>query len=322
LEYRKICIVGPGAIGGMMAVLLARAGHEVSALARAPKAEAITNRGLTLLMGGETFDADIKASAEAADLGPQDLLIVTLKGNGLPAMAPHLARLCGPRTPMVFAMNGVPWWFFDGFGGKLAGFKLASLDPDGVLASTIDPARIVWGVITCSVGERDDGVIVHTATQNLILGRPSDDPAGLEDIAAVFRPGGYVTTISANIRREIWTKLLVNVIVNPMSTLTHGALGELIAEPLLEEAVRAVAGEMRALGLVLGLDAGPDRFERLKNSTVKTSMLQDLERGRPLEMDSIIEATVDIAGRAGIAMPQARMLLGLLRLRAKTAGLM
>ena len=322
MEYRKICIVGPGAIGGMMAVLMARAGHDVCALARPAKAEAINSRGLTLVLAGETLHADIKASSNAADLGPQDLVIVTLKANALPAVAPQLGALCGPETPIVFAMNGTPWWFFDSFGGRFAGTRLRSVDADGRIARAVDAARVVWGVITCSVGERDDGVIVHTASRTLILGRPSNVASGLEDIAAVFRPRGYATTVSTNIRQEIWTKLQVNITVNPMSALTHGALGELIAEPLLEEAMHAVAGEMRALGLALGLDPGPNRFDGLKNSTVKTSMLQDLERGRPLETHNIVEAVVEIAGLAGIPMPQTRMLLGLLRLRAKTAGLM
>lgn len=321
MTFRKVCIVGPGAIGGMMAVMLARAGVEVSTLARQAKAEAINARGINLLFAGERLNAKPKAAADPADLGPQDLIVVTLKSNALPAVAPKLAALCKPTTPIVFAMNGVPWWFFDGFGGKLAGTQLKSLDPDGALRRAIPDARIIWGVINCSVHELPDGTLEHTNAQHLSLGRPTDDPMGVEEVAAVFRPAGYKAVISPNIRQDLWIKLLINVTMNPISALTYGTVKEMFDEPLVAESIYAIAAETRALGLRLGLDAGPDRLDRMKNAPVKTSMLQDLERGRPLELPSIVEAVVEIAEHAGVPMPQTRTLLGLMRLRSKTAGL-
>ena len=327
MAFRNICIVGPGAIGGMMAVMLARAGFTVSTLGRAGKTEAIKARGLTLLLGGETFQARPNATASVDDLGPRDLIVVTLKSNALPSAARQLKALSNspkfnPATPMVFAMNGVPWWFFDDFGGPLAGTRLKSLDPDGALQAGVPEAAIVWGVINCSVHELPDGSLRHTNAQHLILGRPNDDPAGLDDIAEVFRAANYKTLVSSNIRQDLWIKLLVNVTVNPVSALTLATIKDMLAEPLVAEAIHAVAAEMRALGLALGLDAGPDRFDRMKDAVVKTSMLQDLERGRPLELESIVDAVVEIAERCAVPLPQTRQLAGLLRLRARTAGLL
>jgi len=321
LEFRKICIVGPGAIGGMMAVMLARAGYNVSTLARQAKTDAINARGLTLLKGGETLHAQVKAATSATALGPQDLVVVTLKTNALTSVAPQLPALCGPNTPIVFAINGLPWWFFEGFGGRLAGSKINAADPGEVIARNVPSARSVWGVITCSVAERSDGVIEHTSRQRLVLGRANNDVSGLEEIAGVFRAGGYETPISTNIRKEIWEKLMINITLNPVSALTTATVGEMVAEPLLEEGMAGVAEEMIALAEALGLEVGAVPFNTMRQSTVKTSMLQDLERGRATEIDSIIEGAVEIAQQAGVPMPRTRMLLGLMRLRSKTAGL-
>jgi len=321
MEYRKVCIVGPGAIGGMMAVMLSRAGVEVSALARKTKSDAINAKGINLLFNGEMLNARIKAAADPAALGPQDLLVVTLKSNALPAVAASLPALCTPTTPIVFAMNGVPWWFFDGFGGAAAGTPLQSLDADGALRRAIPSARVVWGVINNSVHENPDGSLEHTNAQHIALGRPNDDPAGLEEIADVFRPGGYKTVISPNIRKDLWIKLMINITMNPISALTYGTVKDLLEEPLVMEGVRAVAAEAQAVALKLGLDVPPAPLDKMRPAPVKTSMLQDLERGRPLELASIVEAVVEIAARIDVPMPQTRTLLGMMRLRSKTAGL-
>ena len=321
MEYRKVCIVGPGAIGGMMAVMLSRAGVEVTALARKSKADAINAKGINLLFNGEMLNARIQAAADPAALGPQDLLVVTLKSNALPAVAASLPALCKPTTPIVFAMNGVPWWFFDGFGGAAAGSPLKSLDADGSLSRAIPSARVIWGVINNSVHENPDGTLEHTNAQHLALGRPTDDPTGVEEVAEVFRLGGYKTVLSPNIRQDLWIKLMVNITLNPISALTYGTVKDVLEEPLIREGVVAVAAEARAVAEKLGLDTGPDRFDRMKAAPVKTSMLQDLERGRPLELASIVEAVVEIAERVAVPMPQTRMLLGMMRLRSKTAGL-
>ncbi len=321
MKYRKVCIVGPGAIGGMMAVMLKEAGAEVCALARPNKAAAINAKGLTLALKDRTLKAHFPAASDPMDLGRQDLVVVTLKSNALLPMAANIAALCGPDTPVVFVMNGVPWWFFDGFGGERAGRRLLSLDPDGLLAHTFPNARVVWSVVNCSVIERADGVIEHTRNQHLIFGRPDDAPRGLDEIAAVFQPAGYQTVVSPNIRNDIWAKLVVNVSGNPISALTEALLGEMYADPLVRECASGIADEARELGARLGLDRGVNPTDRMKDSPVRTSMLQDFERGRPLELAAIAEAIVEIGEAVGVPLPLTRAVLGLTRLRAATAGI-
>jgi len=320
MTYRKVCIVGPGAIGGMMAVMLKRAGVDVSAFARPAKAAAIAKDGLTLETGGARLTANFPVASDADALGPQDLVIVTLKSNAVSAVAPAIAALCGPATPIVFVMNGLPWWFFDGFGGPLAGRALTSLDPGGILRDTIPLHQTLWGVINCSVIERADGVIEHTRNEHLILGRPNDDPTGLDPIGDVFRRGGYEAVISPKIRNDLWAKLVVNVSANPVSALTGATLGQMYADPLVAACVAAIADEARALGERLGLAATANPVDRMKDSPVRTSMLQDFERGRPLELASIVEAVVEIGEAADMPMPQTRAILGMTRLRAALAG--
>lgn len=320
MNIRKICIVGPGAIGGMMAVLLKHAGAEISALARPAKAAAINTNGLTLKLADRTITERFPASADPKELGPQDLVVVTLKSNALLSAAPNIAALCGPQTDVVFAMNGLPWWFFDGFGGDLAGRQIKSIDPDGLLARTFSNDRVVWSVVNCSVIERADGVIEHTRAQQLILGRPDNSPRGLDAIAAVFQPANYTTVISPNIRKDVWAKLVVNVCGNPVSALTGALLGQMYDDPLVRECQESIAAEVRALGAKFGFETDPDPVRFQKGTLVRTSMLQDLERGRPLELGSIAAAAVEIGEAAGVPMPMTRAILGLTRLRAAVGG--
>lgn len=320
MTYRKICIVGPGAIGGMIAVLMKNSGADVSALARPTKAAAIEAKGLTLALADRMLTERMAASSDPHDLGLQDLVVVTLKGNALLSMADNITALCRPETPVVFIMNGLPWWFFDGFGGALAGMRIKAVDPDGVLARTFAVDRTVWGVINCSVIERADGVIEHTRNKHLILGHPNG-AAELDGIADVFRKAGYEVPITEHIREKIWAKLVVNVCGNPVSALTGALLQDMYDDPLVRECVSAIADEVRSLGAHLGLGEGASPIEAMKGSPVRSSMLQDLERGRPLELGPIAEAVVEIGVAAGVPMPQTRAILGLTRLRSATAGL-
>jgi 2-dehydropantoate 2-reductase len=321
MDDRKICIVGPGAIGGMMAVLLKNAGAGVSALARPVKAAAIRAKGLTLQLADRTLTERMPVSSDPQDLGPQDLVVVTLKSNALLSAAHDIAALCGPKTEVVFAMNGLPWWFFDGFGGALAGRRIKAIDPDGLLARTFPNDRSIWSVVNCSAIERADGVIEHTRAQQLILGRPDNDPRGLDAIAAVFQTANYTTTASPNIRNDVWAKLVVNVCGNPVSALTCALLGEMYDDPLVRECMEGIVAEVRSLGAKFGFETEPDPVRFQKGTRVRTSMLQDLDRGRPLELGSIIEAAVEIGEAAGHPMPLTRAIYGLTRLRAAVAGL-
>lgn len=320
MAFKSVCIVGPGAIGGMLAVLLLNGGYRVTALARPGRAAAIEQRGLTLYTGGEKYYRRPLVATRAEELGQQDLVIVTLKGGALRGLASEIAALCGPQTPVVFLMNGIPWWFFDGFGGALAGTRLQSLDPDGELAKLIPAHRIVWGVINCVVGEVD-GAIVHQSMQQIELGRPDGRMDGLEKIAKVFRDAGYKTDAFPQVRNNIWVKLQANVTMNPVSALTMSTLDKVLTDPFALELVIAIAQETRAVGTKLGLEVGQDPAERLraigpKLNASKTSMLYDAERGRPLELDSVMAALLEIGDRLGVPMPNTRAVYALARVRS------
>ncbi len=322
MAFQKVCIVGPGGIGGTIAAKLAHIGCDVSALARPRRADILNRNGITLNSGGEVIKAGIRAGVHGDELGPQDLVIVTVKSNMLEDIAAELPALCGPETPVVFAMNGAPWWFFDGFGGALQGTRLQSLDPNGVLARHIPLSRVVWGVVYFSATAHPDGTIDHTNANGLTLGRPSDDPAGLDLIADLLNCAGFNAQITGNIRREIWLKLAVNVAVNPAGALTLATITQMYHEPLLLEAMNHVLAEMREVGAKLGIDPGPLSLERWQHAKVRVSLLQDLEAGRPLEVSSVVDAAVEIADRAGVPVPHTRAFLGLLRLRGRIAGLL
>ncbi len=327
MALHKICIVGPGGIGGTIAARLAETslvetGIEVSALARPAKAEVLNKNGLRLNSLGRQINVPIRAASDPAALGPQDLVIVATKNSQLADIAKQLPPLCGPETPVIFAMNGAPWWFFDNFGGPLQGTRLQSLDPDGTLASAIPLNRVVWGVVYFSATGNPDGTILHNNANGLTFGRPNDDTVGLDVIADVFSRAGFDAKITGNIRQEIWTKLAVNVAVNPPGALTLATITQMWHEPLLRETMNTVLAEMRAVGQALGIDPGPLSVDKWQNAPVRVSLLQDLEAGRPLELASVVEAAVEIADHAGVPVPFTRAFLGLTRLRGRIAGLL
>ena len=322
MALQKVCIVGPGGIGGTIAARLAETGITVSALARPAKAEILNTSGIRLNSLGREIHARIRAASDPAALGPQDLVIVATKNNQLAEIAARLPPLCGPDTPVVFAMNGAPWWFFDGFGGALAETRLQSLDPYGALAKAIPIGRVIWGVVYFSATGNPDGTILHNNANGLTFGRPNDETCGLDAIAAVFNRAGFDAKIAANIRQEIWSKLAVNVAVNPPGALTLATITQMWHEPLLREAMNTVLAEMRAVGQALGIDPGPLSLDKWRNAPVRVSLLQDLEAGRPLELASVAEAAVEIAEHAGVPVPFTRAFLGLTRLRGRIAGLL
>src|SRR4051812_40522652 len=243
----------------MIALKLAHAGFTVSALARAPKAEAINARGITLHSGGGVLNAKLKAATTGAALGPHDLVIVALKNNALGAVAAELPALLKPETQIVFAMNGLPWWFFDGFGGALAGTRIAALDPDGRLARLIPTERIVWGVVNFSVHDRGDGAIEHTNARQLVIGRPGNGAEGLAAICEVLGRGGFECRASDNIRRDTWAKLAITVGVNLTSALTGAKLYEMVRDSAVHATMAAMIAEMRAVGIKLGIDPARSR---------------------------------------------------------------
>jgi 2-dehydropantoate 2-reductase len=321
----KICIYGAGAVGGLIAAWLSRAGHDVSVVARGKHLEAIRKEGLSVLSAGEKKTFKVKADSNPARLGPQDTVIVAVKGQSLAEVAGTIGALLGEETSVVTAMNGVPWWFFDklGFGGgKL---KLESLDPGGTIARAIPTERVVGCVIHLAASTPEPGVIRHDMGTRLILGEPGGKNTGrTERIAAALKEAGFEAAVSPFIEKEFWVKLIGNVSFNPVAALTLATADRLIADEYVKAYLIAVMRECLAIGRAVGVDAGIDPEARMdmarRLGRFKPSTLQDLEAGKSLEIDGLLTGTLEIARKAGVAAPFTESLAGLARLRAASTG--
>ncbi len=321
----KICIYGAGAVGGLVAGRLAQAGHEVSVVARGAHLAAIRGQGLRIVSDNNETTARIKAESDPALLGPQDCVIVAVKGQSLPEVAQRIAPLLGPDTSIVTAMNGVPWWFFDRLafgGGKL---RLETLDPGGALSRAMPTGRIVGCVVHLAASAPAPGLIRHNMGQRLILGEPGGkNSARTHGIAAALTEAGFEAVESDFIEKEFWVKLLGNISFNPVSALTLSTANRLIADEHVKAYMVAIMRECLAIGRAVGVDADIDPEARMdmarKLGVFKTSMLQDMEAGKKLEIDGLLTGTLEIARKAGVAAPFTESLAGLARLRAESTG--
>lgn len=323
----KICIFGAGAVGGVMAGWLGRIGHDVSLVARGANLEAIRARGLRIRTNatGEILTTHPRAESDPAKLGPQDYVIVTVKGQSLPEVARTIGPLLGPQTSIVTAMNGVPWWFFDKLaygGGKL---RLASLDPGGKLTGAMPTERIVGCVIHCAASVPEPGLVSHNMGQKLIVGEPGGKTTErTKRIAEAFAASGFETITSGFIEKDFWVKLLGNVSFNPVSALTLSTADRMINDPYVKGFMVSVMREVLAIGRAVGVDADIDPEARIDMARAlgkfKTSMLQDMEAGKALEIDGLLTGTLDIAKQAGVPAPYTESLLGLVRVRAGSTG--
>lgn len=324
MALSRMCIVGPGAIGGMMVVKMIQSGFDVSALVRPPRVEGMRKEGITLHDHGQVYQGTPSVSSDAKELGEQDLVILTVKETALSDVAPSIAPLIGKDTQVIQVMNGIPWWFFAGYGEALKGTTLHSVDPGGVVSKHFDVTRHIGGVINCGVTWRDDGSLSHDHSNQLFLGRPSNDAEGMDDVATVFRAAGYNTEVSDIIQQEVMTKLLANMSFNPVSALSMATIDLLLDDDLVADTLVGLMHEGRAITSALGLDPGPDPAERLKNGksfkASKTSMLQDMEAGKQLELDGILASAIEVAGLVNVPVPLTRTVYGLLRVRQKTMG--
>jgi len=323
----KICIFGAGAVGGVMAGRLHQAGHDVSVVARGANLTAIRGHGLRIRSHatGEIAAYKVRAAADAKELGAQDCVIVALKAQSLPEAARALPALTGPDTTVVTAMNGVPWWFFDRlrFGdGKL---RLESLDPDGVLSRAMPTERIVGCVIHFAASTPEPGLVSHNMGNKLILGEPGGrNTARTQKIADALAAAGFECVRSGFIEKDFWVKLLGNVSFNPVSALTLATADSLIADAEIKDYMVTIMREVLAIGRAVGVDADIDPEARIDMARhlgrFKTSMLQDLEAGKPLEIDGLLAGTLEVAQKAGVAAPFTHSLSGLIRLRARATG--
>ncbi len=309
-----------------MAAWLARAGHQACVVARGAQLEAIRRDGLRVRdrESGAVLVARIIADSDPAKLGRQDAVIVTVKAHSLPEVANGIPALLGADTTVVTAMNGVPWWYFDRL--PLAkGRRLESLDPEGRLARAMPTERIVGCVIHLAASTPEPGLIVHNMGRKLILGEPGGrNTARTASLVAALSGAGFECVTSPLIEKDFWVKLLGNVSFNPVSALTLSTADRLIGDPLVKAYMVAVMREVLGIGRAVGIDAAIDPEARIDMARslgrFKTSMLQDLDAGKSLEIDGLLTGTLEIARFAGVAAPFTESLLGLIRVRAGTTG--
>lgn len=320
----KIAIFGTGVIGGFLAAKLAGVGMSMSVacVARGASLTAIRAKGLTLVEGGANRTFNMNVTDAAASLGPQDLVIVALKAHSVPDAAPAITSLYGPETVLVAAQNGIPWWYFHREGGSLDGERIAAVDPEGSLYRTLDPARVIGCVVHIAATSPEPGVIRHQAGNRFILGEPDGSlSARIKRAAAALAEAGLGVETTTAIRREIWHKLWGNIAFNPLSVLTQATMDRLISDPGSRRVASAIMSEAERVANRLGIrfemtgEARIDGLTRL--GAYKTSMLQDVEAGRPVELGALCEAVMEIARRLEIPTPAMETVTALARLRAQ-----
>ncbi len=322
----KVCVFGAGAVGGHVAARLARGGADVSVVARGANLAAMRERGLEVRTPTERFHATVRASEHPAELGPQDAVIVTLKAPALPAMAASIGPLLGPDTPVVFAMNGIPWWYFYKEGGPHDGYRLDRIDPGAAVWQAVGPQRAIGGVVYSACTVIEPGVIqVANANNRLPIGEPDGAVTPrAQAIAAALRAGGMGSEALPDIRSELWAKLLLNLGTNPMAVLAQAPGSALYREEACADGLRHVVAEAAAIARAMGCTVQPDPEAQIASGRKldhTPSIVQDLLLGRPMEVEAIFAAPLDLARLTGVPTPTLDLLVGLAKVRARTAGL-
>ncbi|HEX7890912.1 MAG TPA: 2-dehydropantoate 2-reductase [Ramlibacter sp.] len=322
----KVCIYGAGAIGGWIGLKLGQAGCEVSVVARGATLQALQSHGLRLQQGSETLSIPVQASASPVDLGVQDLVVVAVKAPAMADVAKAIRPLLGPHTMVLTAMNGVPWWFFQGFGGPCAGARLKAVDPDGSIAEAIPAKHIVGCVVHASCALREPGFVQHHFGQKLIVGEPSGEKTQrVQQLVALLEKAGFETVLSEQIQKDAWYKLWGNMTVNPISAFTGATTDLILDDELVRNFISAVMLEAREIGARIGIPIAQQPEDRhqvtRKLGAFKTSMLQDVEAGKPVEIDALVTVVQEMGEMTGVATPFTDALLGLARLHARVHGL-
>jgi 2-dehydropantoate 2-reductase len=322
----RICVFGPGAIGGHLAGRLARGGAAVSVVARGAQLAAIQARGLTVRTAEGDIHCRPEAAADPAALGPQDAVVVCTKVPALPAVARAIAPLLGPDTPVVFVTNGIPWWYFAAHGGPEDGRRVPEVDPGDVIWDAIGAARAIGGVIYSACSVPEPGVIEVTSKgSKLILGEPdgtrSDRALAL---ARAFKLGGLACSVSGEIRTEVWGKLLNNLSNGPICTLTRRNMQETFRDAAIRDAAVQVVREGLAIAAAMGRPVAGTAEDRINVSVDiphKPSILQDLEAGRPMEVDALFQVPLRLARERGVPAPMLALMVAMAAQAAEAAGL-
>jgi 2-dehydropantoate 2-reductase len=323
----KFCVYGAGAIGGYLAVQLALSGQEVCVVARGAHLDAIRERGLTLQIHGAERVAKVAADSDPAAFGPQDVVICTLKAHQAFESAPDFAPLLGPDTSVLTAMNGIPWWYFYKTGGRFEGRHLNSVDPDGRQWNSIGPQRAIGCVVEPACEVIAPGVIAHRQFNRFIIGEPDGShSARVQELSEVLTAASFDAPVRDNIRWNIWLKLWGNVCFNPVSALTGATLGAMIGDPELKALCKTMMQETQAVNEALDVHIPTEMMDRrlagaAEATDHKMSMLQDLERGRSLEIDALVGVVQELGRLTAVRTPMVDAVLALIKARARGAGL-
>ena len=307
----RFVIAGAGAIGGYIGARLAKAGADVVLFARGPHLRAMEERGLRVVSPDGDFEVRPAVTGDLSTIGTVDVIFLGVKAHGLTALAPGLRQLYGPNTVVVSTQNGIPWWYFHGHGGELDGLPLEHVDPGGVIAASIEPERVVGSLAYFATDIAEPGVIHHTEGNKLSLGEPNGTRSErTKAIADALIAAGLRCPVTTRFRHEIWVKLLGNVAFNPISALTGGTLEQLVRHAETAALVREIMTETEAVAARLGIELSISIDQRMagagKVGAHKTSMLQDYEAGRPMELDAVVGAVIEVGNRLGVSMPATR----------------
>jgi 2-dehydropantoate 2-reductase len=304
----KIVIAGAGAIGGYIGARLAHAGADVVLFARGPHLRAMQQHGVKVISPDGDFSVRPQVTDDLATIGIADVVFLGVKAHGLTGLAPKLRPLFGADTVVVSTQNGIPWWYFQEHGGELEGLTLDRVDPGGVVAASIEHRRVIASLAYFATDIAEPGVIHHTEGNRISFGEPSGERSErVKRVTSALSAAGFRCPVTTRIRHEIWVKLLGNVAFNPLSVLTRGTLEELTRHPAVSRLARAVMVEAEAVASKLGIELPITIDQRMagaeKVGAHKTSMLQDWEAGRPMELEAVVGAVVELGERLGVAMP-------------------
>jgi len=325
-KFNKVCIYGAGAIGGWIGVRLAGAGCQVSVVARGATLDALQRHGLRCQSGPAETTATVRASSDPAELGVQDLVVIAVKAPALPEVARRIGPLIGPDTVVLTAMNGVPWWFFQDFGDTFADTRLQAVDASGEITAAIPPASIIGGVVHASCSLKLPGWVQHHFGNKLIIGEPSGQKTErVQQLADLLAQAGFEVEVAEQIQKDIWFKLWGNMTVNPVSALTGATTDLILGDALVRDFISRVMLEAKEIGARIGIPIAQQPEDRhavtLKLGAFKTSMLQDVEANRAVELDALVTVVKELGALTGVATPFTDALLGLSRLHARVRDL-
>jgi 2-dehydropantoate 2-reductase len=321
----KFLIAGAGAVGAYMGALMARAGYDITLHARGPHLTAMQEKGVRVISAEGDFVARPRMVADLKDAGPIDVVFLCVKAHGLPPLAGQLAPVLGPETAVVSTQNGIPWWYFQSQSGPLAGTRLERVDPGGAVSAAIAPRRVVGSLIYFATEISETGVVRHHEGNRISLGEPDGSRSErVRQIADALIASGLRAPVTAHLRNEIWVKILGNVAFNPISALTGATLAQMLSNPDTTSLIRNIMQETEQLTEKLGVKMQVSIEQRMAGAAKvgehKTSMLQDLEAGRPLELEAIVGAVLEVGECVGLAMPHTRSVYACAKLLAERRG--